>query len=117
MGDPKQILKGASYAFMIFGGIAVLYSLVTLFSWYGSLIAGYLILAIIEGALSAGIGFLGLQKSNDSSQFNFFIMTGGILCALGLVGLIMGGAQITSLVGFVLPGLYLYGGFQLKNGK
>ncbi len=116
MGDPKQILKYASYAFIIFGAIAVLYSLVTLFSWFGSLIAGYLILAIIEGGLTAGIGYLGLKKYNDASQFNFFIMTGGILCVLGLVGLLMGGG-FTGVIGFLLPGLYLYGGYQLKNGK
>jgi Ca2+/Na+ antiporter len=57
---------------------------------------------------------MGIKKSGDPSKAMFFIVTGIILCVLTLVSMIMN-FQVTSLIGFVLPVLYIVGGAMNKK--
>ena len=111
----KDILKNASTAFMIFGAIDAVLSIIGMFSFFGFLIS-YFIIALVASLLYIGVGYIGSKKWSDPSQFNYFIITGGILCAIGLINL-LSRFEATSFIGFVLPGLYIYGGLQLKNAK
>jgi len=55
-----------------------------------------------------------LEKCADPSQYNYFIVTGTILCTLYLISLLTD-FQATSLLSSILPILYIIGG--IKNKK
>lgn len=121
----KGILKVVSILFIIFGAIATVVSLIGLFgSAYLSAVsyglAGILVvamvIALIGSALELVIGIIGLKKCEDPSQANFFIVTGIVLCALNLIAMIMS-FNVTSLIAFVLPILFIVGGSQNKNAS
>lgn len=129
MSNGESILKITSIIFIVFGVIAAIVSLIALIgsATFTGVVGGYApaaavggflifgsILALISSALEIVIGFLGLKKCTDPAQFNFFIITGGILVVLGLVSLISS-FTVTGLISFILPGLYIYGGFLLKK--
>ncbi len=119
----KGILKVVSILFIIFGAIATLLSIIGLVGsaallGYVDALGGVLMVAmvvsLIVSALELILGIVGLKKCDDPSQAIFFIATGIVLCVLGLVSIIMS-FQVTSLIGFVLPLLYIIGGVQNKN--
>jgi hypothetical protein len=129
----KGVLKVTSILFIVFGGIAAVLFLVSLIGaaalsgsmgYYGyqmgGLVAGAIFGAAIVGliacALDIVIGILGLKKCADPKQYNFFIVTGIVLSILELVSLVMNFSPM-SLIGFILPILYIYGGWQNKNAK
>jgi hypothetical protein len=129
MQSGTSILKIASIIFIVFGVIAAIVSIIALIgsaAFTGAVggfapaaaVGGFLIfgsiIALLSSALEIVIGFLGLKKCTDPAQFNFFIITGGILVVLGLVSLISS-FTVTGLISFVLPGLYIYGGVLLKR--
>ncbi|NLT97147.1 MAG: hypothetical protein GXW96_03165 [Christensenellaceae bacterium] len=123
----KTFLKVVSILFIIFGAIAVIVSIIALIGatvaaalipLAGILIVGTIILLVVS-VLELVLGIVGLKKCGDPSQANFFIITGIILCVLALVSLIFsiaaGGFNVTSLIGFVLPILYIVGGSMNKK--
>lgn len=121
----KGLLKVVSILFIVFGAIAVVVSLIALLgsaalaaydvtgALGGILIVGTII-ALIASALELVIGIMGVKKSGEPSQANFFIVTGIILCVLQLVSMILN-FQVTSLIGFVLPVLFIVGGAMNKK--
>ncbi len=112
----RGILKVVSVLFIIFGAIATIISLIALFgsTLLGGLFVFAAILALISSVLELVLGIVGLKKSEDPTQAMFFIVTGIILCVLTLISMIMS-FQVVSLIGFVLPILYIVGGFMNKN--
>lgn len=119
----KGILKVVSILFIIFGAIMTIVSIVglvgssmvsTMFGGLGGILVVATVIALISSLLELVIGIIGLKKCEDPSQANFFIVTGIVLCALNLVSMIMY-FQVTSLIGFVLPILFIVGGIQNKN--
>jgi hypothetical protein len=123
----KGILKVVSILFIIFGAIATVISLVgvlgsaALFSPYGGFIGAVgsilivaTVLMLIVSVLELVLGIVGLKKSGDPRKAGYFITTGILLSALALISMIIGisgnGFTITSLIGFVLPILYIVGG-------
>lgn len=123
----KGLLKVVSILFIVFGAIALVVSIIAVI---GSIAAASLIgilailivasvLMLIVSALELIIGIIGLRKCGDPAQGGFFITTGIILCVLSLISLILsiagGGFDITSLIGFVLPVLYIVGGSMNKK--
>ncbi|MFZ5975010.1 MAG: hypothetical protein ACOYU3_06345 [Bacillota bacterium] len=123
MDSASNILKISSILFIVFGVIAAIISLIAVVgsgvvTAYAGVFGGALlfvsIIALLSSALEIIIGFLGLKKCNDPSQANYFIVTGAVLCGLGLISMISS-FSITGLISFVLPGLYIYGGSMLKK--
>jgi hypothetical protein len=127
MQSGTSILKITSIIFIVFGVIAAIVSIIALIGSAALTGVGYApvaavggvlifasIIALVSSALEIVIGFLGLKKCTDPAQYNFFIITGGILVVLGLVSLISS-FTVTGLISFILPGLYIYGGVLLKK--
>lgn len=129
----KGILKVVSILFIIFGAIATVLSIIALIgsSWIsqqaqdaasavatglsGILVAGSVLL-LITSLLELILGIMGLKRSDEPKHANFFIVTGIILCIFALISMIMY-FQLTSLIGFVLPVLYIVGGAMNKKAN
>jgi len=122
----SSILKITSILFIIFGAVSTLFSLLAVFGssivtavggavgvMGGVLLIGSIILIIVS-VVELIVGLMGYKKSDDPSQANFFIVIGIVLCILALVSMIMS-FQVTGLIGFVLPILYIVGGYMNKN--
>ena len=114
----KGMLKVVSILFIIFGAIATLLSILALVGagFLGAVTGGAsalitvaAVILLITSIAELVIGIVGVKKSGDVSSAMFFIVTGIILCVLNLVSMIMN-FQVTSLIGFVLPVLYIVGG-------
>jgi hypothetical protein len=119
----KGILKVVSILFIVFGAIATIVSIIGLvgssmvssvFGGLGAILVVATVIALISSILELVIGIIGLKKCEDPSQANFFIVTGIVLCALNLISMIMS-FSFLSLIGFVLPVLFIVGGVQNKN--
>lgn len=116
----KTMLKVVSILFIIGGGLGALLSLIAIFT-LGALgfgivpgvIAG-LVLGIIGSAAELVVGIMGLKKCDDPKQAMFFIVTGIVLCAVNFISMILY-FQASSLISFVLPILYIVGGFMNKK--
>ena len=123
----KGLLKTVSILFIIFGAIAAVISLLgvvgsaaltTVGGVAGTAVGGILLVALvimlIVSVLELILGIVGLRRSGDPSRANYFIATGVILAILSLIPLVIsattGAFSWTSLVGFVLPVLYIIGG-------
>lgn len=123
----KGLLKTVSILFIIFGAIATVISLLgvigsaaltTVGGAIGTALGGLLMVALvvllIVSAAELIIGILGVRRSDDPTKSVFFITTGIILGVLSLIPLIInataGAFQWMSLIGFVLPILYIVGG-------
>lgn len=123
----KGILKTVSILFIIFGAIATVISLIGILGsaaltaasgGVGIALGGMLLIAtfllLIVSALELILGIVGLKKCGDPEKAGYFITTGIVLCILSLISMILGiagsGFSITSLIGFVLPILYIVGG-------
>ncbi|UOO37100.1 hypothetical protein IZU99_07435 [Oscillospiraceae bacterium CM] len=126
----KGLLKTVSILFIVFGAIAAVISLLAVFGSAvlatadgGAALGGILLLAtillLIVSVLELVLGIVGLGKSGDPSKAGYFITVGIVLCVISLVSIIIGvtnnGFQVTSLIGFVLPVLYIVGGFMNKK--
>jgi hypothetical protein len=131
----KGILQVTSVLFIVFGAIATLFSLIALIgsaaltslagqvegasglvAAAGSMLLIASLILIFSSVLEIVIGILGLKKCANPAQANFFIVTGIVLCVITLVSMIMS-FSVLSLIGFVLPILYIVGGFQNKNAN
>ena len=139
MNAPAQgMLKVVSILFIIFGAIATIVSIAAVIAsaaltaiagelagGAGAAIGGLLmvatILALINSVFELVVGIMGVgkKKTADPSKAGFYIVTGIILCVLALITLILtmtnGGSWWTSAINFVLPILYIVGGFQNKK--
>lgn len=92
-----------------------------------SAVSGILIVAMIIGIvgclLELIVGIMGVGKAGDASKAGFFITTGIILCAVQLISIILtlitpnAAFPFMSLIGFVLPILYIVGGNQNKKSS
>ena len=126
----KGLLKVVSILFIIFGVIATIVSLIALVG--SAAVTVYLgdlgiilmiatIIMLIASVLELIMGILGVKKCSDPQKASFFVTTGILLCALTLVSLIMSIASssfsVTSLIGFVLPVLYIIGGAMNKKAS
>lgn len=124
----KGLLKVISILFIIFGVIAAIVSVIALLGsailtayagGLGAIVMIATIVMLLASVLELIIGIIGIKKCNDPAKAGFFITTGIILCALTLVSLIMSiasaGFSATSLIGFVLPVLYIVGGCMNKK--
>ncbi len=114
----KGMLKVVSILFIVFGAIATVLSIIavlgaglvaSLAGTSATMIVVAAILLLVSSVAELVIGIMGIKKSGDPSKAMFFIVTGIILCVLTLVSMIMN-FQVTSLIGFVLPVLYIVGG-------
>ncbi len=128
----KGLLKVVSILFIIFGAIATIISLLGLLGSaalssmgeeVGAAIGGILmvamVVALISSVLELILGIIGIKKCGDPSKAGYFIVVGIILVVISFVPLIIGitsgGFIWTSLVSFVLPILYIVGGFMNKK--
>lgn len=129
----KTLLKVVSILFIVFGAIATILSVIGIAGAAmlagmagelgGAAVGGILVVAMIVMAvvsvLELVLGIMGVSRSGKAEQAKFFINTGIVLCVLAAVSMIMsiagGNFQITSLIGFVLPVLYIVGGTQNKK--
>lgn len=120
------MLKVVSILFIIGGSLSVILSIIALAALgsYG-LMGSYGVAAVGAAALVLGligsggelvIGILGLKKCADPSAAMFFIVTGFILCGINFLSLVMY-FQVGSLLSFLLPVLYVVGGFMHKNAR
>ena len=122
----SSILKITSILFIIFGAVSTLFSLLAVFGssivtavggvvgvMGGVLLIGSIILIIVS-VVELIVGLMGYKKSDDPSQANFFIVIGIVLCILALVSMILS-FQVTGLISFALPVLYVVGGYMNKN--
>lgn len=114
----KGLLKVVSILFIVFGAIATVVSVLGLVGavWISSAVSDVgmmlmvaMIILLFGSLLELVLGIVGLKKCGDSSKAKYFIITGIILCLIMLVSVILN-FQITNLVGFVLPILYIVGG-------
>ncbi len=126
----KGLLKVVSILFIIFGAIATIVSLLGVFGSavlssvvgaIGGVLLLIMIVALLSSVLHLVLGIIGVGKrSADPSKAGFYIVSGIILVVLGLISLILGftsdaGTSWSSYVGFVLPILYIIGGFMNKK--
>lgn len=113
----KTLLRIISIIFIVFGAIATIFSLIALVAAIASGIIMAIIatvLLVIGSLIEFIIGIMGLKRSGDKSSANFFVVTGYILGILMLIIMIMN-FTAWSLIGFVLPVLYIVGGYMLKK--
>jgi hypothetical protein len=114
----KLLLKIVSAFFMIFGVIAAIVTFIALIRPTGTG-TGWLISTIILLLASVAefiTGFVGLKKSDDHSQANFFITIGFMLAVLELASIIAY-FSVWALIGFIVAILYITGGYMLRNSK
>ncbi len=114
----KILLKVISVIFIIFGVIATVVSLIALITstWLGVILVISSIILLISSIIELVIGFIGLKKSDDPSQANFFIVTGLVLVILMFVSMVMN-FSAWSLIGFALPVLYIVGGYMMRSAQ
>ncbi len=114
----KMLLKIGSVVLVIFGVIATVVSIIALINsmGYGAIWVVATILLLISSVAELIIGIMGLRKSDDKSEANFFIITGFVLVILMIISLIMS-FSAWNLIGFLLPILYIVGGYMLKNAE
>ena len=116
----KTLLKVVSVLFIIFGSIATIVSILGLLG--GSLVPGVagglmtaaMVIALILSIFELILGIVGLRRSEDPENANFFMVSGVVLCVVALVSMMLS-FQVTSLIGFVLPILFIIGGAMSKN--
>jgi hypothetical protein len=82
----------------------------------GVILAIAAILLLAAGVLDLVLGIMGLKKCGDPAQANYFIICGIVLCVVPFISMVMS-FQITSLIGFVLPALYIVGGYMNKKAS
>ncbi len=123
-----KMLKIVSILYIIMGAIFAVLALLSLFlsatiaSWMqgmmgglGAMMGGVLfVILLIPAAVDLVIGILGVKYADDPRKSSFFIVTGYILAALSLISLIMG-FSVWGLIMFVLPVLFIVGGYMNRN--
>ena len=81
-------------------------------------IGGAIVVSIIACIVELIAGILGLVFAKKPEKAIVLIVFGVILIVLQIVGIVMGGSfSWTTIVGFILPILYLVGAILNKNGS
>ncbi len=125
----KGLLKIVSILLIIAGAIAVITSifgvagsalLTYLEIEFGGIMLAAMIISAIIGILEVIFGSLGIKRSEISTQGQFFIIAGIVLCAIQLLNMVLhsissGFTQIAGLLGLVLPVLFIVGGVMNKK--
>ena len=116
MSESKFLLKETSLLMVIYGVIASVISVVALVNADGNPTywATGLVLLLIASLLELVFGALGFRKSDDSERSGFFVFAGIIATLVMLILLIMD-FSVWSLIGIVLPILYIIGGTMLSR--
>ncbi len=116
MSESKFLLKETSLLMVIYGVIAAVISVVALVNadnnpnyW-----ATGLVLLLIASVLELVFGALGFRRSDDTGRSGFFVFA-GIVAAIVMFVLLIMDFSIWSLLGFVLPILYIIGGAMLRR--
>lgn len=123
------LLKVISILYIIFGAIFAVLMLLSLalgpvisnltegvLGGYASILGGILfVVFLIPAAVDLVIGIIGVKKAGEPSAALFFIVIGIVLAALTLLGMFTSGISIASLLGLVMPVLFIVGGFMNKN--
>jgi hypothetical protein len=111
----KLFLRIVSAVFMIFGviaSVAITIGLITQrnadMGWFTA--SAVLLISTVAETI---VGFIGLKKSEDPSQTNFFVVTGFALGILMLLSMVLG-FSVWSLIGLLLPVAYIVGGYMLR---
>lgn len=128
----KTLLKVVSILFIIFGAILTVISLLAVIgsaalssmgdelgTAFGGILMMMSIILLIDGVLELVLGIVGIKNVGDPAKASYFVAVGIILCVLSLIPLVIsiinGGFDFTSLIGFVLPILYIVGGSMNKK--
>jgi uncharacterized membrane protein HdeD (DUF308 family) len=116
MSESKFLLKETSLLMVIFGIIAAVVALAALINPAAN--TNYLVLSlvllIIASALELIFGWLGFRKSDDAERAGYFLTVGIIGMILMLIVAIVD-FSVWSLIGIVLPFLYIVGGVMLRR--
>ena len=116
----KVLLKVVSVLLIIFGSIASVASIIGLVGGSlapgmgGDFIVAAMIVSLVLSIFELVLGIVGLRRSENPEHANFFMISGVALCVVALISMILS-FQVTSLIGFVLPILYIIGGAMQKN--
>ena len=101
---------------VIYGVIAAVISIVALINPDGT--ANYwatgLVLLLIASVLELIFGALGFRKTDDRERATFFVVSGIIAAGIMLIITLMD-FSVWSLLGLVLPVLYIIGGAMLRR--
>ena len=125
----KSLLKTVSILYIIIGAffaVLMLLSLAigptlmglglgSLLGIFGGIVGGVLfIVFLIPAAVNLIIGIMGVRRSGNPNNANFFIGVGSILGALTLFSL-FGAVTLWNLLGLVMPVLFIVGGSMNKK--
>lgn len=116
MSESKFLLKETSLLMVIFGIVAAVVSLIALIRPEGNtnyLVLG-LVLLLISSILELIFGALGFRKSDDADRSGYFLTVGIISMIIMLISAIVD-FSVWSLIGIVLPFLYVVGGVMLRK--
>jgi uncharacterized membrane protein HdeD (DUF308 family) len=116
MSESKFLLKETSLLMVIFGIIAAVVALIALINPAANpnyLVLG-LVLLIIASALELIFGAFGFRKSDDAGRAGYFL-TVGIIGMVFMLIIAIVDFTIWSLIGIVLPFLYIIGGAMLRR--
>lgn len=116
MSESKFLLKETSLLMVIFGIIATVVSLIALIRPEANTnyLALGLVLILIASILELIFGALGFRKSDDADRSGYFLTVGIISMILMLIVAIVD-FSVWSLIGIVLPLLYVIGGVMLRR--
>jgi len=116
MSESKFLLKQTSLLMVIFGIVAAVVSLIALIRPEGN--TNYMVLSLvlilIASILELIFGALGFRKSDDADRSGYFLTVGIISIIIMLIAAIVD-FSVWSLVGIVLPFLYVVGGVMLRK--
>lgn len=130
----KMMLKVSGIILIIFGGIAALASLAGILlggavgmAGAGAAAAGLIIfgsiIVLVSGAFNVVAGIMGVKNCNVPEKANICFVFGIIMVSLQVISFLMnlisgslsGSVIISTLIGFVLPVIYLLGAMKNKN--
>ncbi len=120
----KGLLKVVSILYIVFGSLFALLMLLSLF--LASVLAGFVgdmlgflgawatgllfVVFLIPAAVDLVFGIIGVKSAGDPSKAMFFIVTGIVLTALTLFGVVSSQFSIWNLLPLVMPVLFIVGG-------
>lgn len=77
------------------------------------------IILLAGSILDVIFGIVGIKKCKDPAKADFFFYAGIVLCGLTVISLYLGiittGFSFTSLVGFILPALFIIGSLRYRK--
>lgn len=120
----KGLLKVVGILFIIFGAIAAVVSLLGLLGGgvlasisaeAGSVVIVAAVIGLIGAALEIVVGILGVKNCDKPEKATMLMVFAIILIVIQAVGLILGGDLVMTIIGLVLPILFLIGA--IKNKK